>query len=112
MSEKRPPRGGSLTLRGSHLRLVGAEEKLEPAPEPMSLDDAIDHGTYFDVLVAQRLQLLEDLKTAHAPAAKASMHRHLTQLSQEIEAMKAAAREEAEQDAEAEPEDYDPETAL
>jgi hypothetical protein len=71
-----------------------------PPKKPMTLAEAIEAGTYLDILLAQRRDLAKDIRDAQGPA-KAAMHRQFLLLSKEIAALEAAAREEALQDADA-----------
>jgi hypothetical protein len=73
------------------LRVAEPDEK--PPPEPIkSLVDAIERGTYEDVLVWQRKEAVKSLATLAGPAL-AAMHRQIAQLSKEIEGIRAAKTE-------------------
>lgn len=67
-------------------------------PKPKTLAEAIESGTYLEVLEAQRRELVKDLPNTAGPA-KAAMHRQLALLSKDIEALRAIAKQEAAEDA-------------
>ena len=75
------------------LRAVTPDEAATPK-KPKTLTEAIDGGTYLEILVAQRREMVRDVKDERGPA-KAAMHRQIALLSKEIEALEAAAQEEA-----------------
>lgn len=65
----------------------------ETAPEPIkSLTEAIERGTYRDVLVWQRKEAAKSLSNLGGPAL-AAMHRQIAALSKEIETLRAAETE-------------------
>lgn len=79
------------------LRAVKATEEESPeeqpeAPEIASLIDAIERGTYEDVLVWQRKDAVKSLPGLTGPAL-AAMHRQIAALSKDIEALRAAKTE-------------------
>lgn len=88
---KRPP-----AKRGA-LSAVPDDAPPPKPPAPMTLEQAIESGTYLDVLEAQRRQCAKDLKSAGGPAA-AALHRQMFLLTERIEALRAEAREQAAQD--------------
>lgn len=63
------------------LRAVADDEK--PTPKPMSLAEAVETGDHYQILVAQRRQIVVDMRDANGPA-KAALHRQLSLLSKEI----------------------------
>lgn len=64
------------------------------APEtPKTLEEAVESGTYLEVLVAQRRQMVEDVKTVQGPAL-AALHRQIALHSKEIEALRKADEQE------------------
>jgi hypothetical protein len=77
-------------------RTLRAVKPGEAAPEEpkeiASLVDAIDRGTYEDVLVWQRKDAVKALPLLGGPAL-AAMHRQIAALSKEIEAIRAAKTE-------------------
>ena len=85
------------------LRAVAADEK-PPEPEqpakPMTLAEAIESGTYLDILIAQRRQVVEDIPKATA-APLAALHRTLRELSREIAQLEEIERQKGGEDAEA-----------
>lgn len=76
--------------RKSVLRAVGEDEV--PLP-PMTLAEAIESGNYLWILLAQRREIVRDLPEEKGPA-KAAMHRQLSLLSKEIEALETRAQQE------------------
>lgn len=73
----------------------------ETAPAPAvipSLMDAITTGNPLTIALAQRRDIVSDLPTEKGPA-KAALHRQLMLLSKEIEVLKLAERQAAEEDA-------------
>ena len=54
-----------------------------------TLAQAILNGSYLEILLAQRREIVETLPDQRGPA-KAALHRQLTLLSKEIEAIRAA----------------------
>ncbi|MGH3536555.1 MAG: hypothetical protein ACRDQG_17830 [Pseudonocardiaceae bacterium] len=73
------------------LRSVRPDEQSKPKPV-RSLSDAIEHGSYEDVLVWQRKAAVESLSDLGGPAL-AAMHRQIASLSKEIESVRAAKTE-------------------
>ena len=73
------------------LRAVKTDEK--PGADPIaSLADAIERGSYEDVLVWQRKEAVRSLSDLNGPAL-AAMHRQIASLSKEIEGIRAAKTE-------------------
>lgn len=68
-------------------------------PKPKTLVEAVDSGSYLEILVAQRRQMISDLSGAKGPAL-AALHRQIALHSKEIAALKASAEQEAAEDAE------------
>ena len=81
-----------------HLAAVTAETAAKPKPRPKTLAQAIESGTYLEVLEAQRREMVRDVKDEKGPA-KAAMHRQIALLSKEIAALSAADAEEAAENA-------------
>ena len=74
-----------MATRKRPLRAVEAGEK--PSARVFeSLIDAVEHGTHLDVLIWQRRDVAEAIKTEKGPAL-AALHRQLTLLSKEIESL-------------------------
>jgi hypothetical protein len=98
------------TASGKPLRAVGPNEKPPPkAPRAPTLAEAIEGDDYLEILMAQRREMVRDVKAAAGPA-KAALHRQIGLASKEIAALQAAAAEEASENAEGATEDepFDP----
>ena len=87
------------------LRAVKPGEKATPE-KPKSLTEAIESGTYLEILQAQRRQMVLDVKDERGPA-RAALHRQIALHSKEIAGLQAAADQEANEDAEAADEAFD-----
>ena len=74
----------------------------------LTLAEAIESGNYLDILLAQRREIAADLPDEKGPA-KAALHRQLSLLSKEIEALMAKDAEDTEGGADVEDEEFDPE---
>jgi len=83
-----------MTARKTHLREVAAGEAPPEPAKPKTLAQAIESGTYLEILCAQRRQMVSDLANANGPAL-AALHRQIALHSKEIEALEAASSEEA-----------------
>lgn len=84
--------------RKSSLRAVRADEK--PAPsKPLTLMEAVETGDYRTILVAQRREIAAALPDEKGPA-KAALHRQLSLIAKELEALDAKAKQEAHEDVE------------
>lgn len=90
-------------MAGKRLR-VATEADAKPA-KPMTLAEAIEGGTYVEILRAQRRQMVADLSDANGPAL-AALHRQIALHSKEIAAIEANVDEQEASDA-AEVEDGD-----
>lgn len=91
------------------LRAVAPDEKpAEPKKaKPSTLLEAVEGDDYLAILIAQRREMVRDVKDEKGPA-KAALHRQIALHSKEIAALQAAAKEEADEDAESAPdEDFD-----
>lgn len=73
-----------------------------------SLIEAVEAGDYLGILRAQRREIAEALPDEKGPA-KAALHRQLSLLAKEIEALETRAREEAEDAEDVEDEEWDEE---
>jgi hypothetical protein len=62
--------------------------KAVPTADP-TLADAVRSGDYLNILLAQRREIVETLPDQRGPA-KAALHRQLTLISKEIEAIRVA----------------------
>lgn len=76
--------------------------------KPKTLAEAIEGGTYLEILTAQRREMIRDVKDVTGPA-KAALHRQIALCSKEIAALEAEADQEAAEDAEVADEAFDPE---
>jgi hypothetical protein len=72
----------------------------------LSLAEAVESGTYLEILVAQRKQMIADVAAVSGPA-KAAMHRQIALHSKEIAALQAAAEQEAAESVSADDEAFD-----
>lgn len=79
------------------LRVVTNEDAKDAKPK--TLIEAIESGTYLEILTAQRRQMISDLRDVSGPA-KAALHRQIGLCSKEIAALEAAAEQEAAEDGE------------
>jgi hypothetical protein len=85
---------------------VATEADAKPAV-PQTLAQAVESGTYVEILRAQRRQMVNDLSNATGPAL-AALHRQIALHSKEIAAIDAHdADEEADDAAEVEDGDFD-----
>lgn len=92
--------------RQAPLRTVKPGEKPPAARKrPLTLAQAIESGTYLDILEAQRREIARDIKGEKGPA-KAAMHRQLALLSKEIEELKVKALEDVDDDDDVAPEPW------
>jgi hypothetical protein len=90
---------------------VATEADVKAAAElakPKTLTEAIEDGNYLEILLAQRRQMITDLKDVNGPA-KAALHRQIALGSKEIAALQAEAEQEATEDAEVADEAFDTE---
>lgn len=80
------PRKRAAAAPRKPLRTVKAGETAEPKPEPpkpKTLSEAIESGTYLEILIAQRIDAVEGLaKTSGAPYV--ALHKTIRDLSKEI----------------------------
>lgn len=95
-----------MTAARKPLRAVSPDEKPE-LTKPKSMIETVESGgTYLDILIAQRLEMMRDVKDVTGPA-KAALHRQIALHSKEIAALQAAAKEEAAEDGEVADEAFD-----
>lgn len=87
-----------MVTRKPSLRAVAPDEKPEPA-KPKTLVEAVEGDDYLAILIAQRREMVRDVRDEKGPA-KAALHRQIALHSKEIAALQAAAAEEATEDAE------------
>ena len=60
----------------------------------MTLSEAVEGGTYLEILIAQRRQMISDLREAKGPAL-AALHRQIALHSKEIDVLQVSAEQEA-----------------
>ena len=79
------------------LRAVSPDEKPPEKTKPLTLAQAVETGDYLKILIAQRHEIAEAIPDEKGPA-KAALHRQLSIVAKEIEAIEAidARTEEAE----------------
>jgi hypothetical protein len=93
--------------KSSTLRVVAPGE---PAPKPaakkkpLTLEQAVELGDYREILRAQRRSIVDDIGNEKGPAL-AALHRQLSLISKEIEALDARAAQDAEGSSVATPDD-------
>lgn len=88
------------TRKPLHSVKPGDEPAEPPKPEkPKTLAEAIESGTYLEILQAQRRQVVEDIPKANA-APLAALHRTLRELSKEIAQLEELERQKGGEDAE------------
>lgn len=73
----------------STMRVVSADEVLEPPVKTKTLSEAIESGDYLEILLAQRREIVSSLPDEKGPA-KAALHRQLSLISKEIETLQSA----------------------
>ena len=76
------------------LRAVKATDAPPPAPRQLTLEQAVETGDYLQILVAQRREIAQAIPEEKGPA-KAALHRQLSIIAKEIEAMEDKAKQEA-----------------
>lgn len=89
------------------LRAVAPDETAD-SPKIMSLSEAIELGDYLQILLAQRREIVTSLPEERGPA-KAALHRQLSLISKEIEALVSRDSDEAEGGANVEDGEFDAE---
>lgn len=93
--------------RTSVLRAVKPGETPEP-PKILSLDEAIASGDYLQILLAQRRSMVASLPDEKGPAL-ATLHRQVSIISKEIEALQSRESDESEGGADVEDGKFDAE---
>ena len=98
-SDGMPPRKRAPAKRGA-LAAVPDDAPPPEKPKPLTLEQAIESGSYLEILLAQRRQMVKDLKSVGTggPAA-AALHRQFGLVSQQIAMLEAEAKDQADQDA-------------
>lgn len=77
-------------------------------PKPKTLAEAIEGQNYLEILIAQRREMVKDVRELTGPA-KAAMHRQIALHSKEIAGLQAEAEQEANESVEAPDEPFDAE---
>lgn len=96
-----------MAVRKSVLRAVGPDETPRRVmPEVLTLEDALERGSYVQILIAQRKQMVADLPDTKGPAL-AALHRQISITSKEIEALLSRDSDEAEGGADVEDGEFD-----
>lgn len=85
-----------MTARKPALRAVEPGEKKADPPKVLTLVEAIELGDYLEILRAQRRDIGMSLPEEKGPA-KAALHRQLSLIAKEIEALELQKQEEAEE---------------
>lgn len=91
-------------MAAKKLRVVTDDDA--PPAKPKTLIEAVESGTYLEILMAQRRQMVADLAAEKGPAL-AALHRQIALHSKEIASLQAAARQEAGEDGEVADEAFD-----
>lgn len=99
--------------RKSHLKAV-AEGSTPPAPpkkrSALTVTKAASDGSHLDLLEAMRDRVAKSVEDVNTPARDlAALTRRLMEITREIEAIHAAAKQEAEENADADDEAFDAE---
>lgn len=81
-----------MAAKRAPLRVATTADKPVKPKKPLTLAEAIETGTYEDILRAQRRDAVKALPSLVGPAV-AAMHRQIQQLSKEIEGLEAAKTE-------------------
>lgn len=92
-------------MAARQLRAVARDEKPLPVPV-LSLAEAIEGGNYLQILLAQRREIAAALPDERGPA-KAALHRQLSLISKEIEALVSRDSDESEGGANVEDGEFD-----
>lgn len=95
-----------VTVAAKRTLRVATEADAEKVKKTQTLAQAIDGGTYLEILLAQRREMVRDVKDLTGPA-KAAMHRQIAIASKEIAALEVEAEQEAVEDAEVGDEAFD-----
>lgn len=96
-----------MSVRKSPMRALLPDEVYEP-PKMPSLDEAIASGDYLQILMAQRRAMAASLPEEKGPAL-AALHRQLSIISKEIEALVSRDSDESEGGADVEDGQFDAE---
>lgn len=88
----------------SALRAVAPDEKPAAKKPPLTLAQAVELGDYREILLAQQREIASTVGEEKGPA-KAALHRQLSAISKELQALNAAAKEEATENGESTPDE-------
>ena len=88
------------------LSVVTSRSRPLQKKKPMTLADAAESGTYLEILIAQRREMIREVTDVTGPA-KAAMHRQIALHSKEIAALQTADEQEAAEDDEVADEAFD-----
>lgn len=80
-------------------------EKAAAKAKKQTLAEAAESGSYLEVLVAQRREMIRDVKDVNGPA-KAALHRQIALHSKEIALLQESAKQEASESAEVPDEEF------
>lgn len=94
-----------LSVKRGVLRAVDPGDSVEPV-KVLTLAEAVQSGDYLQILLAQRREIVSDLPDEKGPA-KAALHRQLSILSKDIEALQRGEEEGAEGGANVEDGEFD-----
>lgn len=83
-----------MATKSRPLRAVGASEAISEPKTPLTLEQAVETGDYLKILVAQRREIAQAIPEEKGPA-KAALHRQLSIIAKEIEAMEEKGKQEA-----------------
>lgn len=83
-----------MPAKSRSLRAVSASDAPPQPPKPLTLKQAVETGDYLKILVAQRREIAQAIPEEKGPA-KAALHRHLSIIAKEIEAMEEKGKQEA-----------------
>src|SRR4051794_17450267 len=98
-----------MAARKAALTVVAPDAKA-PAKRarPKTLAQAIESDDYLEILLAQRRELVRDVRSMSG-APKAAAHRQIALLSKEIAGLQAEKQQEADEDADVDDEPFDAE---
>lgn len=83
-----------------------SDEPLTVPADPITLLEAISHGSYLDILKAQRRDIVASLPEEKGQA-RATLHRHLRDISKEIDVLEGIPKSPLGTGVESEPFDRD-----
>ena len=83
-----------MAAKSRPLRAVKASDAPLAPPKPLTLEQAVESGDYLKILIAQRREIALAIPEEKGPA-KAALHRQLSLVAKEIEALTDKAKQEA-----------------